>query len=63
MERGMLGNWHVPCGAGEKPEITSNAYLLLTVNEIRLNQLILIIHCNRGEYSNTHFKGLVLCIF
>jgi len=26
----MLGNWHVPCGAGEKPEITSNAYLLLT---------------------------------
>ena len=25
----MLGNWHVPCGAGEKPEITSNAYLLL----------------------------------
>jgi hypothetical protein len=33
MERGMLGNWHVPCGAGEKPEITSNAYLLLTVEE------------------------------
>jgi hypothetical protein len=31
MDRGMLGNWHVPCGAGEKPEITSNAYLLLTV--------------------------------
>jgi len=30
MDRGMLGNWHVPCGAGEKPEITSNAYLLLT---------------------------------
>ena len=25
----MLGNWHVPCGAGEKLEITSNAYLLL----------------------------------
>jgi len=30
MDRGMLGNWHVPCGAGEKPEIASNAYLLLT---------------------------------
>jgi hypothetical protein len=22
MERGMTGNCHVPCGAGEKPEIT-----------------------------------------
>ncbi|SES46825.1 hypothetical protein [Psychrobacillus sp. OK032] len=31
MERGMLGNWHVPCGVGEKLAITSNAYLLLTV--------------------------------
>jgi hypothetical protein len=31
MDRGMLGNWHVPCGAGKKPEITSNAYLLLTL--------------------------------
>ena len=31
MERGMLGNWHVPCGAGEKLEITSNAYLLPTL--------------------------------
>lgn len=30
MERGMMGNYHVPCGAGEKLEITSNAYLLLT---------------------------------
>ena len=29
----MLGNWHVPCGAGEKPEITSNAYLLLRLVE------------------------------
>jgi hypothetical protein len=28
MERGMMGNYHVPCGAGEKLEITSNAYLL-----------------------------------
>jgi hypothetical protein len=33
MERGMQGNLHVPCGAGEKPEITSNAYLLLTFLE------------------------------
>jgi hypothetical protein len=30
MERGMKGNFHVPCGAGEKLEITSNAYLLQT---------------------------------
>ena len=29
----MLGNWHAPCGAGEKLEITSNAYLLLTDRE------------------------------
>ncbi|WP_312475244.1 hypothetical protein [Neobacillus sp.] len=26
----MMGNYHVPCGAGEKLEITSNAYLLQT---------------------------------
>ena len=31
MERGMMGNYHVPCGVGEKLEITSNAYLLLTL--------------------------------
>ena len=30
MERGMMGNYHVPCGVGEKLEITSNVYLLLT---------------------------------
>jgi hypothetical protein len=30
MERGMMGNYHVPCGAGEKLEITSKAYLLPT---------------------------------
>ena len=34
----MLGNWHVPCGAGEKPEITSNAYLLLRLAEEGLLQ-------------------------
>jgi hypothetical protein len=33
MESGMTGNCHVPFGAGEKPEITSNAYLLLTYLE------------------------------
>lgn len=37
MERGMLGNWHVRCGAGEKPEITSNAYLLLRLVEEQTN--------------------------
>ena len=29
----MRGNWHVRCGAGEKLEITSNAYLLLPIVE------------------------------
>ena len=29
----MMGNYHVPCGAGEKLEITSNAYLLPTKKE------------------------------
>jgi hypothetical protein len=33
MDRGMMGNYHVPCGAGEKLEITSNAYLLPTIAE------------------------------
>jgi hypothetical protein len=27
----VLGNGHASCGAGEKLEITSNAYLLLTI--------------------------------
>lgn len=31
MEREMMGNYHVSCGVGEKLEITSNAYLLLTI--------------------------------
>ena len=30
----MTGNCHVPCGVGEKLEITSNAYLLLTFSAI-----------------------------
>jgi hypothetical protein len=34
MERGMMGNYHVPCGVGEKLEITSNAYLLPTLLEL-----------------------------
>lgn len=29
MERRMRGNSHVRCGAGERPEITSKAYLSL----------------------------------
>lgn len=29
MERVVMGNHHATCGAGEKPEITSNAYLSL----------------------------------
>jgi len=33
MERGVLGNRHAPCGAGEKLEMTSNAYLLQTDSE------------------------------
>ncbi len=31
MERGVRGNLHALCGAGEKLEITSKAYLLLTI--------------------------------
>jgi hypothetical protein len=34
MERGVMGNYHAPCGAGEKLEITSNAYLLQTRVEV-----------------------------
>ena len=37
MERGMMGNYHVPCGVGEKLEITSNAYLLLTLAKTGLS--------------------------
>ena len=36
----MLGNWHVPCGAGEKPEITSNAYLLLRLAQEGISEKI-----------------------
>jgi len=35
MERGMIVNYHVPCGAGEKLETTSNAYLLQPLVEDR----------------------------
>ena len=31
-----MGNYHAPCGAGEKLEITSNAYLLQTIVEQRV---------------------------
>jgi hypothetical protein len=37
----MTGNCHVPCGAGEKPEITSNAYLLLTLVQEPIIYLLL----------------------
>lgn len=40
MERGMMGNYHVPCGVGEKLEITSNAYLLLTLVKKRTSKFI-----------------------
>jgi len=40
MERRMLGNWHVRCGAGEKLEITSKAYLLQTIVEDSINHKI-----------------------
>jgi hypothetical protein len=42
MERGMTGNCHVPCGVGEKLEITSNAYLLLTLVKERKNMELLL---------------------
>lgn len=31
MERGMRGNFHVPCGGGEKMEIISKSYLFLYI--------------------------------
>ena len=37
MERGMRGNSHVPCGAGEKLEITSKTYLLLLLKGCNLD--------------------------
>ena len=36
----MMGNYHVPCGVGEKLEITSNAYLLLTLVEYSISEMI-----------------------
>jgi hypothetical protein len=45
----VLGNWHATCGAGEKPEITSNAYLLLTiVEEFAMLQLLFSIEVTAG---------------
>ncbi len=40
MARGMMGNYHVPCWAGEKLEITSNAYLLLPLPQQGERQII-----------------------
>jgi hypothetical protein len=37
----MPGNWHVRCGAGEKLEIASKAYLLLTIVKLRIDFLII----------------------
>ena len=52
MERGMLGNWHVPCGAGEKPEITSNAYLLLRATSFVIST---IVRRTRNFYRTSNF--------
>jgi hypothetical protein len=38
MERGVRENLHAPCGAGEKLEIISNAYLLQTIAVQSLSQ-------------------------
>ena len=66
MERGMLGNWHVPCGAGEKLEITSNAYLLPTINEFRegYRELLLqqLFKCSQERtYAYRNCIGFVSC--
>ena len=45
----MLGNWHVPCGAGEKPEITSNAYLLLRLAQEENLYIVIGIVVTKGE--------------
>jgi hypothetical protein len=49
------GNY-LGCGAGEKPEITSNAYLLLTITEDQLNDQAIALFIN---YNNvrTRTKG------
>jgi len=51
----MMGNYHVPCGAGEKLEITSNAYLLPTsANKTKSVKWLIII---KTKVSWTGFKN------
>ncbi|MBE1556139.1 hypothetical protein [Sporosarcina limicola] len=56
----MLGNWHVPCGAGEKLEITSNAYLLLRLVEERcltcVQQSGTLVEYSISEMINLYYK-------
>jgi hypothetical protein len=54
MERGMMGNYHVPCGAGEKLEITSKAYLLrqLEYKKVGLLRLFLLLTGQRDKFCH-----------
>ena len=52
----MPGNWHVRCGAGEKSEIASNAYLLLTIvhkHEETAAGIVAAVFSSNGQYSST----------
>ena len=58
----MRGNSHVRCGAGEKPEIISNAYLLLTIAQ-RWNRSIAVsalleIHNAEWELYSTNKRTI-----
>ena len=51
MERGMMGNCHVPCGAGEKLEMISKAYLLPTLIKEGLTTFLVELIVLKGQKS------------
>ena len=65
----MMGNYHVPCGVGEKLEITSNAYLLLTILVQGIVSFLVIIVNLIGEFSEwstvffIKFSSLIIVYF
>jgi hypothetical protein len=46
------GNSHAPCGAGEKLEITSNAYLLQPIAEEFATRAALFLFVKRAVFCN-----------
>ena len=65
----MMGNYHVSCGVGEKLEITSNAYLLLTILVQGIVSFLVIIVNLIGEFSEwstvffIKFSSLIIVYF